>query len=317
MEMSMQTERDSIRTFIRKDLRWQTDFMAKHPTLPRQLAIYVETGCDLNCLFCGNKPPSFSEKPIDALEKCEKMLAENRELKFTDISIAANEALSFPNIGDLIAMCRKYGFSKVEIITSGVRLFDVAFAKALVSAGATSFCIPLYAPTPEVHDAVTRSRGSFQKAVTGIKNVLGMPGSKVHIHTLALNRNIDVIDELAAFTQSNFGIPLLVFPVRLKKHLPSPDAAREIVPSLAKIKDRVRHSFLIGFPCCISSYKTQGKSKSAPSVPNSLIYYILGQKYVHHDFCRPCVKRKDCVGVISGYSALHGMEGLEPFANSI
>jgi len=317
MDSFPQTERDSIKTFIRMDLRRQADFIAKHPLLPRQLAIYVETGCDHDCVFCENKRPDSAEDPLDVLGKCSGILAANRELKYTDISIAANEALAFREIVKLVAMCRQCGFSNIEIITSGVRLADAQFTRALTGAGASSFSIPLYAPTPELHDEVTRTSGSFRMAVAGIENLLRTADTRVHIHTLALSSNAGLLDELSSFTRDNFGIPLLVFPVRVKKRLLSaPDRARKIVPSFTQLGDNVRQSILTGFPRCVTAGKSRSRREAAVSIPSSLLYYLLGQKYVHLDVCDRCSERKNCIGVVAGYSVLYGTEGIAPFAGA-
>lgn len=310
----MRAERNSIKTFIRKDLRWQADFLDKYPLLPRQLAVYVETGCDHDCVFCENKRPHTTENLLDTLDKYRAILAANRELKYTDISIAANEALSFPKIVELAALCREHGFSNIEIITSGIRLANPEFTRRLTDAGANSFSISLYAPTPEIHDETTRTPGAFDMAVAGIENLLRAQGIKVHIHTLALSRNTALLDELSSFTQDNFGIPLLVFPVRVKKHLHySPDEARKIVPTLTQLRKNVRRARLVGFPLCAAAGKHVVARNSAPVIPNAMIYYMLGQRYVHPGACDRCGKREMCIGVVAGYQALHGEEGIAPF----
>ncbi|MFH1540003.1 MAG: radical SAM protein [bacterium] len=317
MEPSLQTERDSIKTFIRKDLRWQADFLEKHPSLPRQLAIYIETGCDHNCLFCENKRPDSPEDPLDVLKKCGEVLAMNRELNYTNISIAANEALAFQKIVGLVAMCREYGFSNIEIITSGVRLADASFTRTLADAGASTFSIPLYAPAPELHDEIIRTPGAFRMAVAGIENLLRTPGTKVHIHTLALRHNIGLLDKLSSFTHDNFGISLLVFPVRVKKHLlAAQDDARKIVPSFTQLRENASRSLLMGFPRCVTVGSASARREFASAIPTSMVYYILGQKYVHLDVCRRCSERENCIGVVAGYRTLHGTEGITPFSGS-
>lgn len=58
------------------------------------------------------------------------------------------------------------------------------------------------------------------------------------------------------------------------------------------------------------------KPANAPDIPNALLFYMLGQMYVHPAACAPCVRKKSCIGVVAGYQTLRGGEGILPFTGS-
>jgi len=60
---------------------------------------------------------------------------------------------------------------RVNLITNGIRCSSENYVLKLKRAGLDSAQVSLEAGTAEIHDAITKTPGSFDKTVEGIKNL--------------------------------------------------------------------------------------------------------------------------------------------------
>lgn len=79
---------------------------------------------------------------------------------------------------DLISHLRTRGARRIKLVTNGRRLADDQAVLDLVRAGCRLFEIKLEGSCPEVHDAVTGKRGSFEQTMLGLETISGLAQSE-------------------------------------------------------------------------------------------------------------------------------------------
>jgi MoaA/NifB/PqqE/SkfB family radical SAM enzyme len=281
------------RGVVQASLAEQDRFLKRHmPGLDRMF-LFMKGGCDLDCVFCKNKP----EKDHRSLDEIAASLDENAVLRREKVALVGNEPLAHPRILDVVKLCRKKGFTDVEVMTSGLRL--EALAKPLATAGVTSYAMALHGSTATIHDAVVRHPGSFAAALRGAEKARAL-GAKMFIHASACRDNLRDLPALEALARKR-GWPFSIHPLRPKDadgmNVPYGRVAPDYAELRAALTGRVRS--LTGFPSCVAR-DIQGRA-SCPdaSVADSMRLYLHHQAFFKPEDCAGCAERDRCPGTFA------------------
>jgi len=136
----------------------------------QRLDLKLGFACNNNCLSC----PQAHRRHLGDLstaEAKELILAGLRD-KAWELVLTGGEPTVRGDFFELVKFARQNGYQQVQLQTNGRMLSYNSFARQAVNAGVTDFCIGLHSDKAEVHDALTRSPGSFEQAVQGIKNLV-------------------------------------------------------------------------------------------------------------------------------------------------
>jgi MoaA/NifB/PqqE/SkfB family radical SAM enzyme len=134
-----------------------------------RLDLKVGFGCNNNCLFCAQAHRrSLGDQTTEKLKNDLKNAYEEgiREVVFT-----GGEPTIRKDIFELVKYAKNLGYELIQIQTNGRMLSYKSFCKKIIEAGATEFSPALHGHTPEIHDAQTRSAGSFRQTLQAIKNL--------------------------------------------------------------------------------------------------------------------------------------------------
>ncbi|MBI2788287.1 MAG: radical SAM protein [Elusimicrobia bacterium] len=278
------------RGVVQAGLAEQDRFIKKNmPGLDR-VFLFMKGGCDLDCLFCKNKP----EKDHQSLDEITAVLDENAVLRRDKIALVGNEPLAHPRILDVVKLCRKKGFTDIEIMTSGMRL--EALAKPLAKAGVTSYALALHGSTAKIHDAVVRRPGSYAAALRGAAAAQAA-GSRIYLHASACRDNLADLPSLEKLARRR-GWPFSIHPLRPKDSDGMNVPYEQIAPDYAELRAALtgRVTSLTGFPSCVAS-RIQGLA-SCPDgeVADSMRLYLRHQAFVKPEGCSSCPERDGCAG---------------------
>ncbi|MDD5303249.1 MAG: radical SAM protein [Elusimicrobia bacterium] len=278
------------RGVVQAGLAEQDRFLKERmPGLDR-LFLFLRGGCDLDCVFCRNKP----EKDFQTLDEADAFLTENGSLRRSKIALVGNEPTAHPRIGDIVRLCRRRGFTDVEIMTSGLRL--AALARPLADAGASSYALALHGSRAEIHDAVTRSPGSFDAAMRGAK-AAEAAGARVFVHASACRTNLADLPALEALCRKQ-GRAFSIHPLRPKDPAGMNARYHEVAPGYAELRaaltGRVRS--LTGFPSCVAREIQGTASCPDESVADAMKLYLHHQAFFKPEECRGCAERENCAG---------------------
>jgi MoaA/NifB/PqqE/SkfB family radical SAM enzyme len=177
------------------------------------LSIVIRTGCKNACIFCTTRiiqEENAAPWPRDDLEVFTGPLRHYRSLGASKLRMVAVEPLEHPRVERLIAEAAAAGYARVEAWTSARALAAPGRAAELRRAGLTDLDVPLMGSGARVHDAVTRSRGSFRETVSGLRRAMAA-GIRCKAHIIITRQNLhDLSGMLALGTELGLGPPASV-----------------------------------------------------------------------------------------------------------
>lgn len=122
--------------------------------------------CNQACRFCDQEALRAAHGEA-SLAEVEVALARlpHRE----GLVLAGGEITLRSDLLDLLGLARHAGFQRIALQTNGSVLAAAGAAAALRAAGLTDVALALHAPTAAVHDWLTRTPGSFKRAVASAR----------------------------------------------------------------------------------------------------------------------------------------------------
>lgn len=270
------------------------------------LFLYLDGPCLNNCLFCKHKEEEFSD-----FFRVEMKLSDNLRIKSRKLCIIGNEPLLHPEIEKILGLTKKYGFSAIEIMTSGERLSDESFCRRIIDKGVTSFSLPIFAREKKVHDFVVGREGSFCQVIKGIKNALAAKAD-IFVHTNLIKQNIDQIKDLEAFVKEELRLPFVILPIRPKT---SNLSFQELIPSYGQVIQKLKGiNSLLGFPLCVIKRAQSVLFKTEAEISDSMKLYLLDQKFTKVKACKSCIHFNRCLGLFKEYGYFYPLDTIRPIS---
>ena len=136
--------------------------------LPKRL--YLTYKCNDNCIFCYDGT-SRKTAPDLLLKEAKKTIVKMRNEGKKTISLGGSEPTIYPHILELTDFIKNLGL-KFRMASNLKRCSDKNFAKILTENGLYEVYTSLHGDTAELHDKITRVKGSFEARTQGIKNLI-------------------------------------------------------------------------------------------------------------------------------------------------
>lgn len=148
---------------------------------PVNIQLELTEACNLQCRFCYNsQQPIMGAKHYEIIDR---LLKEN----VMEIVLTGGEPMLHPEFLEILERCTKE-FIKVQIQTNGTYITPV-LAKRFEALGVHSVNISLHGAA-NTNDYLTKIKGSYQKALDGMKAILSTQVILVSNFVLT-NKNID------------------------------------------------------------------------------------------------------------------------------
>ncbi len=149
--------------------------------------------CNNNCRFCVQGDKKHLGNPNT--EKVKKILQE--AAKDCEIVVfTGGEPTIRTDIIKLVRYAKKLKFKIIQIQSNGRMFAYKDFCRKIIKAGANEFALALHGHIPQLHDYLTRSRGSFHQTIQGIKNLKDL-GQRVIMNTVITKSNYSHLPEIA------------------------------------------------------------------------------------------------------------------------
>jgi MoaA/NifB/PqqE/SkfB family radical SAM enzyme len=134
--------------------------------------------CNNDCVHCviaDFKDALLSKGSSENLttEQYVKEMEESRRNGADNIVFTGGEPTIRHDLIHLLRKAREMGY-KVHIQSNGRRFNDRTFSEKVAACGIESYCIALHAHIAEVHDSITRRKGSFEETAEGMRNLLDL-----------------------------------------------------------------------------------------------------------------------------------------------
>lgn len=139
--------------------------------LSEYIVISLWWGCNNNCSICMLSGIDRA-LPVIGLDSYKKALIDIiDEGRFKNLILSGAEVTTFHDLDRYIQFAKSLGwFKKIQIQTNGRMLQDKEYLNHLIDWGVNEFFVSIHG-TEDVHDTITRTRGSFRETMKGLKNL--------------------------------------------------------------------------------------------------------------------------------------------------
>ena len=197
----------------------------------KKAAIITGYSCNNNCLFC-----------YDGLKRGVRDLSTGEIKKNLDgarsrgascVDFLGGEVTIRRDFLELVAYAKRIGFSHV-MATSNGRMFSYPeFAEKAVAAGLSTVVFSIHGDSAQLHDALTRSPGSFEQSLAGLENIRRL-GAQVCCNFTIVRQNYERLPQTAKmFLEKNVSSAEFIFVHPYGYALSQFD---EVVPRLSQVE---------------------------------------------------------------------------------
>lgn len=153
------------------------------------------TACNSHCLFCLDMDTPrnvyLSEEEVKS-----EILRGRTELNAWKIILSGGEASLHPLFPEFIRYAREVGYGRVQTVTNGWRYADREFYETCVQAGLQEMTFSLHGHTAELHNRLTRHKGSFERIVKAIRRAARDPRMICSVDVVINKQNVGVLDKI-------------------------------------------------------------------------------------------------------------------------
>ena len=180
-----------------------TGSVTKYPVLSEIALTYR---CNLACRFCyagcgegrpAAEPGNSEMTTEEVLTVIDRVALDG---KVPSVSFTGGEPTLRSDLPEFIARAKSREM-RVNLITNGLACASKDLVRQLAEAGLASAQVSLEGPTAEVHDALTRGPGAFNRALEGIRN-LRDAGLHVHTNTTVCGGNAEDLNGIIDLAKS-------------------------------------------------------------------------------------------------------------------
>lgn len=278
--------------------------------------IFIGQECSNRCVFCQNtfnKQLSAGELRRQEAKAC-KDLEDYQNEGCSSITITGSDPLGYKKLIPMVEYIKKLGFSDIILCTHGRVAQDDKIMEKLADAGISSFRIPLYGSNAKIHDSVTRSNGSFEETIKGIKSIKNIKKQvRLTIITAILNQNKDDIPRILklafSFKPDNFQFDTIyLYPsVRdISSYVPYRDLGRHIKRAADyAYENNIKNIQFNDIPYCVFGFDSE-------LVVMPKHFAELKKWKIKPEICNQCKLKGECDGFYFNDIKRFGTGGLKP-----
>lgn len=153
--------------------------------------------CNDHCSFCLDTPAwNGTVIPLPAVFSD---LDKGRALGISRVVLSGGEPTMHPDFPLIVEKAREMGYTHIQTVTNGRRMCYPGFLEACVKAGLKEVTFSLHGHTPEIHDSLTGSPGSFVQGLLALRSALATPGLIVSVDIVINKKNIRSLREILDF----------------------------------------------------------------------------------------------------------------------
>ncbi len=145
--------------------------------------------CNLECVHCYADSGPYHQD-VGALTESDyvALIKSANKLGCQRIQFIGGEPTLVPYLPRLLLATRSCSFESVEVYTNATHLTDELVGSFL--SNHVDVAVSFYSDVPEVHDAVTRRRGSHAATIAGIKKLVSA-GVQTRVSVIRMSQNTD------------------------------------------------------------------------------------------------------------------------------
>jgi cyclic pyranopterin phosphate synthase len=252
------------------------------------------------------------------------------------VMLASGEPTLNPGLPMYMAWARQFGYSTIGLTTNARRLGYESYCRLLLDSGLNHVVVSVHGPDARMHDAQTRSPGSFEQTVRGLEVLARLRGEyrfSLHTSTVVGRRNVDALDGIYGLLRT-FEPDQYVFnamqPLGRAEQTKKLLLARysDVVHSFVRLIEHVPaprpRMYLVDVPACLThglpseargwvegAIFTAFQTSGEPTLRRTRVHKEQENR-VKQDSCEHCRYGHDCLGVWRGYLDVFGWSEFEP-----
>ena len=168
--------------------------------IKKMLSIHLTDLCNSRCIFCVVDSPSQKKDQVSR-KRIEEFLLENSDSGYSAVNLHGGEPTTRKDFLDILNLIKKYQYPEIILQTNGKKFADQTFAKEVCEAGVNLFVISVHSASSEIYDSIARVPQSFEKAISGIKNLKAL-GAKIRTNTVVSKLNYHELPEIMSLLLS-------------------------------------------------------------------------------------------------------------------
>jgi len=219
--------------------------------MPMPKRYYIELGyaCNNKCLWCFNP----SDKGASSFEQIKEYLDRNIAADCS-VAVSGGEPTIHPDFIRIMDYIAKSGAVQTSLFTNGRKFSDMEFAvETIKHSGELIFIIALHGHTPEIHDRLTQSPGSFDEAVAGINNIFrlqarGFPVN-IYLKFLIPRENIKHLPQAVRWLSDGFPRPNYLIIQSLELVNRASEHRQELLITLTDAVPYLTEAIQVGVSC--------------------------------------------------------------------
>ena len=180
----------------------ENEFFIVYSDCPDGATLFVTNHCNSNCIMCPcsvhSRKRADRTAPKRLCDYLEYMPSDVRHLVIT----GGEPTLIKDELFSIFQKMREHfeDFTQFLMLTNGRAFSSSRYLAQIISNAPQnlSFGIPLYGYSPETHDPITQTPGSFVQTVYGLKGLLSY-GQDIELRIVVSKLNLDYMDTLAGF----------------------------------------------------------------------------------------------------------------------
>lgn len=215
------------------------------PKIQDKFKTIILTGyaCNNNCRFCRDAGKHHLPVKTTAALVREVYLASGLGVK--TLEILGGEAPLRKDFARIVSLAKKLGIPEVIGLTNGRVFSDPARAREIVEAGIDFLAFSVHGPGPAVHDALTRSPGSFRELCRGIENLRKLGFTGIGGNTTVVKANMRHLPAIAG-VYSGYGVGTVDFFTVDPNYGGAKENFTELVPRISEAAPFLKRALDIG-----------------------------------------------------------------------
>ncbi|MFY1632987.1 radical SAM protein [Solwaraspora sp. WMMB335] len=294
----------------------------------KALSVHLTDICNSKCSFCIVDSPFVKDDSISR-KRVSRFLRDNAGKDYQAVNIHGGEATIRRDLLDILDEIRELGYPTVFLQTNGRKMARRPYAQELVDRGVSLFIVSMHGATALTQDRISKSLGSFEQAVQGIRNAKEL-GAKIRTNSVVCRDNFTEIPEIVDLCL-DLGVDhvnvsaLHTAGTALRNFAEVTPRYDEIQPYVFEAVDRaVRRERVVtleGFPhCAIPGYEkyminwteNQFKMLYRTFVFDDYERMMDASARVKDERCGGCAHDASCGGVYKEYAEFIGWDEFQP-----
>jgi len=295
----------------------------------KALSVHLTDICNSKCSFCIVDSPFVKDDSISR-KRVSRFLQDNAGQGYEAVNIHGGEATIRRDLLDILDEIRDLGYPTVWLQTNGRKMAHMKYAQQLVDRNVSLFIVSMHGATALTQDRISKSLGSFDQAVKGVRNIKEL-GAKLRTNSVVCKDNLTEIPDIATLCMD-----LGADHVNLSALHTAGTAFRnfwEVTPRYDEIQQYVfeavdravardRVITLEGFPhCAIPGYEQfmiDWKENRFKMLYRRYVFddyenYMDANSRVKDARCGGCAQNDTCGGVYKEYADMIGWDEFQPF----